>query len=63
MKIALTLSGIGEDSKDIELNLIKNSLEDENIKIKISYQEVSIKLVDLEKAIKYIKRGVDDEKI
>jgi len=55
MKVDLTLNG--KDGKDevVALQLIKNSLQDEDIKIKISYSEVKINLEDLEKAIKYIK--------
>lgn len=55
MKVNLTLNGKDEKSEVIELQLSKNSLDDETIKIKVSYSEVVINLEELEEAIKYIK--------
>ena len=55
MKIDLTLDGKDEKDKVVNLQLIKNSLEDEHIKIKVGYVEATIDLEELEEAIKYIK--------
>lgn len=61
MKVQIILNSTNEDNQETELQLIKNSLEDESIMLKISYQDITVNLKDLEKAIAYIKKGFNDE--
>ena len=55
MKIDLGLIGTDEKEEKIDLHLIANSVGEEFVKVKISYQEIKVSLEELENAVKYIK--------